>query len=55
MECRYLVEVLHVKSLSPLVKDDVFIILHLIDVLWEWVCDVVDKGIEGVHYEFHYE
>ena len=29
-ECRYLVEVLHVKSLSPCMKDDVPYYLHLI-------------------------
>ena len=30
VEFKYLVEVLHVKSLSPCVKDDVFYFLHLI-------------------------
>ena len=29
-ECRYSVEVLHVKSLSPCEKEDVLFILHLI-------------------------
>ena len=23
--------------------------------MWVWVCDVVERGIEGVHSEFHYE
>ena len=54
-KCRHSIEVFNVKSLSPLVKDDVFIILHFIDVMWEWVCDVVERGMEGVHSEFHYE
>ena len=43
------------KILSPLVKDDVLIILHLIDVTWEWVYDVVERGMKGVHFKFHYE
>ena len=30
VECKYSVEVLHVKSLSPLVKDDILYFLHLI-------------------------
>ena len=55
MECRYSVEVLHVKRLSPLVKDDIFIILHLINVKREWVCDTVERGMEEVHSKFQYE
>ena len=50
-------EVLHIKSLSPLVKDDGSYILYFsfcFDVLWDWVCDVVERGIEGVHSEFNY-
>ena len=23
--------------------------------MWVWVCDVVERGIEGAHSEFHYE
>ena len=36
-------------------KDDLFIILHLVHVMWEWVYDVVEIGMEGVHFEFFYE
>ena len=28
IECRYLIEVFHVKSLSPLAKDDILYFLH---------------------------
>ena len=33
-ECKYSVEVYHVKSLSPCVKYDVLNFLHLIHVMW---------------------
>ena len=50
MECRYSVEVLQVKSLSLLVKNDGSYILHLLLMYCGlWVCDVADRGIEGVH------
>ena len=38
VKCKYLIEVLYVKSLSPYVKDDVFEFLHLIYVMWV-MCD----------------
>ena len=33
-ECRYSIEVLHVKSLSPCMKDDVLNSLHLFSIMW---------------------
>ena len=49
-----LVEVLHVKNLSLLVKDDVLYILqHLLLYYGEWVCDVIEKGMDGIHSKFH--
>ena len=48
MDCRYAVEVLHIKSLSPYVKDDVLYFLHLILMYCGiWVCDAVERGMEG--------
>ena len=47
-KCKYLIEVLHIKRLSPSVKDDGSYILHIL-LIWDWVCDVVERGIEGVH------
>ena len=32
-----------------------FLFSSYIYVMWVWVYDVVERGIEGVHYEFHYE
>ena len=53
-ECKYSVEILHVKSLSHLVKDDVlFYSSSYNDVMWEWVCDVVERGMVGVYSELH--
>ena len=47
-------EVLHVKSLSPLVKDDALYILHLLLInCGEWVCNAIERGMKGVHFEFH--
>ena len=55
-ECKYSIEVLHIKILSPLVKHDSIYILHLILVhCGLWVFDVVERGIERVHSEFHHE
>ena len=54
--CRYSIEVLHVKSLSPLVKDDGTYILHLILMFGGlWVCDDVERGMKGIHSEFYCE
>ena len=54
MECKYSIKVLHIKSLSLCVKDDVFYFLHLIFMYCGlWVCDAVERGVEGVHYQFH--
>ena len=56
MECKYSVEVLHVKSLSLLVKDNVLYFLHFIFMYYGlWVRDAIERGIKGVHSEFHYE
>ena len=46
-ECRYAVNVLHIKSLSPYVKDNVFNFLHLIYVIWVWMCNVVKREMVG--------
>ena len=49
-----MIEVLQVKSLSPLVKDDFLYFIHLILMYYGiWLCNAVDKGMEGVHSEFH--
>ena len=48
--------ILHIKSLSPLVKDDVFIFLHFtLMYCGLWVCDAVERGMKVVHSEFYYE
>ena len=55
-ECKVkiLSEVLDIKSLSPLVKDDSLYILHLLLInCGEWVCNAIGRGIKGVHSEFH--
>ena len=37
-------------------KDDGSYILHFILIYnGLWVCDTVERGMERVHYEFHYE
>ena len=47
-------ELLHIKSLSPLVKDDVLYILHLLLMYCgEWECDAIERGMEGVHSKFN--
>ena len=46
--------VLHVKGLSPLVKD-LLISSSFINVMWEWVCDAIERKMERVHSKFPYE
>ena len=56
VECRYSLEVVHVKILSPWMKDVVLYFLHLILMYYRlWMCDVVERGMKGVYFEFHYE
>ena len=53
MECKYSVEVLHVKSLPPMVKDDVLYLLQLLLMFCGLsVCDAVERGMDEVHSEF---
>ena len=51
-----MIEVLHFKSISPLLKDDVFIFLYLI-LMYSglWMCDVVKRDIDIVHSKLYYE
>ena len=46
-----LFEVLHVKSISSSVKDDIFMILHLM-LNVGMVC-AIERGMKGVHDESH--
>ena len=56
MGCIYLVEILQVKIPSPLVKDDGSCTLHFILIYYGiLLCEAIKRGIEGVHFEFHYE
>ena len=56
MDYRYSIEVLHVKSLSPLVNDDDIYILHLVLMCYGlWVCGAIERGMKGLHYEFQGE
>ena len=44
------------KAFSPLVKHDVlYFFSSYINVMWVWVCNEVERGIERVHFEFHYK
>ena len=46
VECKYSIEVSHIKILSPLVKyDSIYILLLILMYRGLWVCDVVEKGI----------
>ena len=47
-------QVLHIKNPSSCVKDEVLYFCHLILMYCGiWVCDVIERVIEGVHYEFY--
>ena len=47
-------QVLHVKGLTPLVKDPL-ISSSFINVMSERVCDGIERKMERVHSKFHYE
>ena len=54
MECRSSIKVLHIKSLLPCVKSDVLYFLNRILMNFGiWMCNVVERGMKGVHSEFY--